>query len=460
MRLALSVLVIGYWGYCASALAASASAQSLEDETVSRLAEYLRIDTINPPGNESNAVDFFAKLLDAEAIAYESAESAPGRGNLWARLEGGSEPALILLNHTDVVPADENYWTTDPLSGEIRDGYLWGRGALDMKGTGMLQFQAFIALHRAGKPLNRDVIFMATADEEAGGFYGAGWLVENRPELFEGVGFLLNEGGGGSRSGDTVSFGIEVTQKVPLWLRLIASDAPGHGSTPRVSSAVSRLIRALSNIDHYEFAPRIVPAVEIYFEGIAEDQHGERRSQFANLSEAVKDPSFLLALQLDNPFLHALLRNTCSITRLEGSSKINVVPPEVTAEIDCRLLPDQDQDAFVALLHSVINDPAVRVEKIMGFTPAVSSTDSDLYRAITTVAERHFPGARVVPSISTGFTDSHFLRDLGIVCYGFDPTVVPVEIEGSVHGNDERVPVASIRSGVQHLLEILELVVY
>ena len=168
MRLALSVLVIGYWGYCASALAASASAQSLEDETVSRLAEYLRIDTINPPGNESNAVDFFAKLLDAEAIAYESAESAPGRGNLWARLEGGSEPALILLNHTDVVPADENYWTTDPLSGEIRDGYLWGRGALDMKGTGMLQFQAFIALHRAGKPLNRDVIFMATADEEAG----------------------------------------------------------------------------------------------------------------------------------------------------------------------------------------------------------------------------------------------------------------------------------------------------
>ena len=142
------------------------------------------------------------------------------------------------------------------------------------------------------------------------------------------------------------------------------------------------------------------------------------------------------------------------------SSKINVVPPEVTAEIDCRLLPDQDQDAFVALLHSVINDPAVRVEKIMGFTPAVSSTDSDLYRAITTVAERHFPGARVVPSISTGFADSHFLRDLGIVCYGFDPTVVPVEIEGSVHGNDERVPVASIRSGVQHLLEILELVVY
>jgi len=437
-----------------------AASQTLEDETVSRLAEYLRVDTINPPGNETNAVQFLAKLLDAEGIPYETAESAPGRGNLWARLEGGDEPALLLLNHTDVVPADENYWSTDPLSGEIRDGYLWGRGALDMKGLGMLELETFLALARDGKPLNRDVIFMATADEEAGGFYGAGWLVENRPELFDDVGFLLNEGGGGTLDGDTVTFGVEVTQKVPLWLRLIASDEPGHGSTPHVSSSVSRLIRALSNVDNYEFAPRIVPAVGIYFEGLAESQEGDRRRQFANMSEAVKEPGFLLSLQLENPFLHALTRNTCSITRLEGSTKINVVPPEVRAEIDCRLLPDQDHDEFIALLRSVINDPGVRIEKIMGFTPAVSTTDTALYRAIETVVQKHYPGARVIPSVSTGFTDSHFLRDLGIVAYGFDPTVVPNEVEGTVHGNDERVPVESIRQGVRHLLEILELVVY
>jgi acetylornithine deacetylase/succinyl-diaminopimelate desuccinylase-like protein len=434
--------------------------QSLEDETVSRLQEYLRVDTINPPGNESRAVEFFAKLLEAEGIPYETAESAPGRGNIWARLKGGDEPALVLLNHTDVVPADEDYWSTDPLSGEIRNGELYGRGALDMKGTAMVQFQAFLALHRAGKPLRRDVLFVATADEEAGGFYGAGWLVENRPELFENVGLLLNEGGGGSRDGESLVFGVEVTQKVPLWLRLVASGAPSHGSTPHVTSSVSRLLGALARIDDYEFQPRIVPAVQIYFEGIAEEQEGERRQQFVNLGQAIKDPEFLLQLQLDNPFLHALTRNTCTITRLQGSNKINVVPPEATAEIDCRLLPDQDHDEFIALLESIINDPKIRIEKIMGFTPSVSTTDTELYRAIRTVCEKNYPGADVVPMVSTGFTDSHFFRDLGIVSYGFDPTIVPVELDNTVHGNDERVPVESVKQGVRQLIEILGLVVY
>jgi len=441
-------------------LLALAFAQSFEKETVDRLQEYLRVDTINPPGNESRAVELFARFLEAEGIPYETAESAPGRGNLWARLEGGAEPALVLLNHTDVVPADPGYWETSPLSGEIKDGQIWGRGALDMKGTGLLQLQAFIALKRSGKPLRRDVVFVATADEEAGGFYGAGWLVENRPEIFEGAKLLLNEGGGGTLASGVTTFDVEVTQKVPLWLRLTASDEPGHGSTPRVSSAVSRLIRALGNIDDYEFPPRIVPAVEIYFEGLAESQQGEWKNRFGSIADAVKDPRFLLGLQLGNPSLHALTRNTCSITRLEGSSKINVVPPEVSAEIDCRLLPDQNAEAFVEDLRSIVNDAGVRIETLMAFTPAVSSTDSDLYRAIETVVERHYPGSRVIPSVSTGFTDSHFFRDLGIVAYGFDPTVVPAELQGTVHGNNERVPVESIERGVGHLLEILQILVH
>lgn len=461
IQLGVSLLLLSVSGPLSAApVQSTESLQRLEQETVDRLQDYLRVDTTNPPGNESRAVAFFAALLDAEGIPYETAESAPGRGNLWARLDGGSEPALVLLNHTDVVPADPDYWDDDPLSGEIKDGHLFGRGALDMKGTGMLQFQTFVALHRAGKPLNRDVLFVATADEEAGGFYGAGWLVENRPELFDNVGFLLNEGGGGSEAQDGVVFGVEVTQKVPLWLRLVASDEPGHGSTPHVSSAVSRLIRALSNIDNFEFAPRIVPAVQVYFEGIAAKQQGVRRRQFADIGAAVKDPSFLLSLQLESPFLHALTRNTCSITRLEGSSKINVVPPEVAAEIDCRLLPDQDIDAFIAELEFLVNDPAVKIEKIMGFTPAVSSTETELYRAIIEVCKRHYPEADITPSVSTGFTDSHFFRDLDIVSYGFDPTIIPAAIEGGVHGNNERVPVDGVKQGVRMLLEIVERVVY
>ena len=151
--------------------ATAAHAQSIEDEALDWLQQIVRIDTINPPGNETRAVEFIAAILDAEGIPYKTAESAPGRGNLWARLEGGDEPSLIMLQHTDVVPANREYWTTDPLSGEIKDGYLWGRGTLDMKGTGMSQLATFISLHRAGAPLNRDVLLVATADEEAGGYY-------------------------------------------------------------------------------------------------------------------------------------------------------------------------------------------------------------------------------------------------------------------------------------------------
>lgn len=439
---------------------ALSQSESLEDETVHRLQQYLRIDTTNPPGNETRAVEFFAKLLEEEGIPYETAESAPGRGNLWARLEGGDEAALVLLNHTDVVPADESHWSVAPLAAEIRNGVLYGRGALDMKSTAMLQFQAFVALHRAGRPLRRDVLFVATADEEAGGFFGAGWLVENRPEIFDDVGFLLNEGGNGSRDGDGIVFGVEVTQKVPLWLRLVASGEPSHGSTPRVSSSVRRLLAALSKIDAYEFEPRIIPAVATYFRGLAMTESEPKRGQFLSLDQSVRDPGFLRQLQLESPFLHALTRNTCSVTRLEGSNKINVVPPEAAAEIDCRLLPDQDIEAFITQLESIIGDPQIAIETMMVFTPAVSSADTELYRAIETVCKEHFPTAQVIPMVSTGFTDSHFFRDLGIVSYGFDPTIIPADIEGTIHGNDERIPVDAVQQGLRRFLEILELMVY
>ena len=206
--------------------------QTPEDEAVRWVQDLIRIDTINPPGNEFRAVNFYAEIFESEGIEYETAESAEGRGNIWARLEGGNEPGLILLQHLDVVPAEEEFWTIDPLSGDIRDGYILGRGARDMKGLGVIQLASFLSLHRSGAELNRDIIFLATADEEAGGFYGVDWLIKNRPEIFEGAGILLNEGGGGSRNeeGDVV-FGIEVTQKVPVWLRLNAIDTPGHGSS-------------------------------------------------------------------------------------------------------------------------------------------------------------------------------------------------------------------------------------
>ncbi len=421
-----------------------------------RLSAYIQVNTQNPPGNETRGAEFFAEIFDAAGIAYETAESAPGRGNIWARLEGGREPALVLLNHMDVVPADLRYWSASPFGGAIRDGHVYGRGALDMKGLGIVQLQAFLALHASGARLNRDVIFIATADEEAGGAFGAGWLVENRPELFENVGYLLNEGGGGTVLGEDVVFSVELTQKVPLWLRLVAHGNPGHGSSPQVETAVTRALRAGDRLARTRFEARVIPAVQAMFEGMAPYQNDTLTSSYADIGNAVQDPEFMHYLQLTNPGHHALLRNTCSLTGMQGSSKINVVPTEAIIELDCRLLPDQDPEAFLEELAHIINDPNVTIEKIMGFTPAVSSPDNPLYRMIEDVYGDYFPGVVVVPGVTTGFTDSHFFRDLGIVSYGYGPFVVPGPDRRGVHGNNERISVENLIRGTELYYELLE----
>ena len=428
---------------------------ALQDEAVEWLQQYIRVNTVNPPGNETRGAEFFAEIFEAEGIEYEVVESAPGRGNIWARIEGGDEPGLVLLHHMDVVPADERFWSTDPLSGEVRDGYIYGRGALDTKTSGILHLATFLTLHRTGTPLNRDVVFMATADEEAGGFFGAGWLVENRPELFENIGFLLNEGGGGEVVEGKVQFGIEVTQKVPYWVRLTATGNPGHGSSPQVSYASLELIEALDRLGRYEFEPRVIAAVDGHFKGMAERHPEPWRSRFQDLASAIREPGVLLELQEYAPWLHTLVRNTCSITRFGGSGKINVVSPQVWAEIDCRLLPDQDPEAWLAELQEVLG-PEIDMEVMMGFTPAVSSTDTELYRTVRDVTLETFPEASFVPQVLGGFTDSHFFRDLGIVSYGYEATAMPAEDSGGVHGNDERVTEENVRRGVEITIKILE----
>ena len=438
--------------------AASVGAQdvdlaALQDEAVAWLQEYVRLDTQNPPGNEILGAEFFAGIFEAEGIPYEVAQSAPGRGNIWARLEGGDEPALVLLHHMDVVPADPRYWTADPLGGELRDGMIYGRGTLDTKTSGILHLAAFLAIHRSGVPLRRDIIFMGTADEEAGGFFGAGWLVENRPELFENVGYLLNEGGGGEVVAGKVQFGVEVTQKVPYWLRLKTTGEPGHGSRPNPSSSVTEMIEALGRLRAHRFSPRIIPAVDAYFKGLAAGQPEPWRQRFQDMA-AHLDDQVLAALQEYDPGLHGLTRNTCSLTRLAGSDKINVVPPETTAEVDCRLLPDQDPDLWLEEMAAVLGGE-VEIEVLMGFTPAVSSTDTELYRIVRDVTLEAFPGAEFVPAVQGGFTDSHFFRDLGIVSYGYEATATPQEDWSGVHGNDERVSEENVRRGVAMTLQIV-----
>ena len=454
LKIIFTVLIT--WLFTSSLL----SNESMEDEAVKLLQNYLRVDTISPPGNESRAVEFFAKILEKEGIEYDSAESAPGRGNLWARLKGGDKPALILLHHSDVVPANEEYWDFDPLSGEIKDGYILGRGALDMKGTGISHFANFLALHRSGKKLNRDVIFIAAADEESGGTYGVGWLIENKPEIFEGAGLLLNEGGSGFRSNDQVIFSIEITQKIPVWLKLTSIDQPGHGSSPRTTSSVSRIVEALHKIWNNPFEPRILPAVERVFEERSIGLDEPMASEYRDIKTSIQNPDFMKRLQLFSPSTHALTRETCSLTRMEGSNKINVIPPKAWAEIDCRILPDKTPKDFIKQITDLIDDSNIEVELLMSGYPGVSPMDSELYLAIEEFIGQNYPNSKLSPSVSTGFTDSRFTRGIGIASYGFNTYIYEGNESSSIHGNNEKINEKSFRNSVNDLQLILNKVLF
>ena len=432
----------------------------LENEAVQLLQAYLQVDTISPPGNESRAVDFLGNIFDQEGIKYDSAESDKGRGNIWARLKGGDKPALILLHHSDVVPANEEYWDFDPLSGEIVDGYIQGRGALDMKGTGISHLANFLRLHRSNKKLNRDIILIAAADEESGGEYGMGWLVENRPEIFKDAGILLNEGGSGFRSKDVVGFSIEITQKIPVWLRLTSIDQPGHGSSPRTTSSVSRIVEALNIIWNNPFEPRIIPEVDRVFADRSAGLSEPFQSAYKNIKEVIEDPNFMKELQEFSPSAHALTRDTCSLTRMEGSNKINVVPPKASAEIDCRILPDNKPEEFITQIEDLIKDTGVIVEPIMLGFPGSSPTDSELYLAIEDFIQKNYPGSKLSPSVSTGFTDSRFSRGMGIASYGFNTYIYEGNESSSIHGNNERIHEERYRKSVGDLSLILDQVVY
>ena len=427
------------------------------DETVDLLVKYLRIDTTNPPGNEDRAARFFASVLEKEGIEYKIFETAPGRSILYARLKGsGQKRPLILLNHTDVVPAEKEFWTADPFGGAIRDGYVYGRGAIDMKGLGAAQFMVLLLLKRAGVALDRDVIFLATPDEEAGGREGAGWLVRMHPELVRDAEFLLNEGSGNAVVGNRVLFyGVGTTEKTPCWIRLTARGTPGHGSVPRKESAPSRMLRALGKLESYETELRATPPVARFFRSIAHLQsNADLRRAYADIDAAIKDPLLRRVIQ-SRPSDVALLSNTIQPTVVNIGGKTNVIAPIATAEIDSRLLPGQSPQDFVAEVRRAIADPSVSVETILAFGATESPLETDLFRAISGAIRQQDASAYFVPTVLQGFTDSHFFRDLGVICYGFSPFLIAPEDSRGVHGNDERISAEVLRNGTRLLYRVV-----
>jgi acetylornithine deacetylase/succinyl-diaminopimelate desuccinylase-like protein len=431
--------------------------QGLEEEGVALLSRYIQIDTTNPPGNEIKAAQFLKQVLDREGIESRIIESAPGRGNIYARLRGdGSKKSVVMLHHMDVVPAEAKLWKEPPFSGAMKDGMIWGRGAIDNKGGGVMQLMALLALKRQNVQLKGDVIFIGTADEEAGGVLGAGYLLDKHPELFKDVAVVLNEGGGIrlGEDGRARMYSVGIAEKVPLWLKLTATGTPGHAASPGGNQAVLKMISALNRIASYQSPIKVVPEVQKFYADSAASAPAGRRAQYSDLTKALQDAVFAAEFLKDRSN-NARVRNTISITGIKGSDKINVIPAEASAEIDVRLLPGEEPQAFLNEIRRVVADDSIKIEILLSRAAAASPISAEALKVIAEYAQAEDPGAPMLFPMGSGFTDCHFFRAKRIPCLGFLPRRSHPSESGMVHGVNERISVESLKSDIRAMYEIV-----
>ena len=423
-------------------------------EAAGWLRAYLRIDTTTPPGNERSAAVYLGGILQRAGIPSRLVATPSGRASLWARLAAAghppARPAILLLHHLDVVAPGPG-WSVQPFGGVVRDGRLWGRGAIDDKSLGIAQLAALIDLKRRGVALDRDVIFLAVADEESGGGQGTGWLLEHHPELFAGVEAVIGEGGRNQiGAGDRLLWwGVEVAQKRPLWLEVKASGRGGHGSGLNPFSAIHVLIAGLDRVLQAKPRWHVTPAARDYLAAIA-PMHGEKlRHSLSHLDETIgpDGPRGLLMPGMANLFL-----DTVQVTVLNGGSRINVIPESARALVDVRLLPDTDSDEFLKRMNTALGQ-GVEARVLLSSPPAPSSPASGrLYAALARVLAKEAP---VVPAMIPGLTDSRYFRQRGIAAYGVSPFVLKAEDLAGIHGRDERIPLAELDRGVERMRRLL-----
>lgn len=430
------------------------------DLAVEWMKQYLQVNTTNPPGNEDRAVAWFKKILDEAGIENRTFEFAPGRGDIWARIPAstpGKKRPFILLSHTDVVTSDPAHWKVPPFSAEVIDGVMYGRGAQDMKCEGLAQLVAFVMLKREKVELDRDIILLATGDEEVDD-RGTDWMIANQRELLGNPEYLITEGGENPLENAKVKYiGIDVAEKSPFWIHVVAHGRPGHGSRPIAESAPNRLVRALDRIVNYRTELKALPVAEQFLGAMASYETGQRSKWFRNLRQAVRDPEFQ-KMANDDASINYMLRNTVSLTMFGGSQQTNVIPAEAWANLDVRLLPGENPQEFLALLKKVVNDPDVSVEPLRKeqFQPAnASPMDTALMAAIRTTAAKYFPGTPVVPRLSSGYTENQRFRQLGVTSYGFSPYTATAEEGSSEHGDNERIRVEELRRGFRVVYDVV-----
>ncbi len=421
-------------------------------EALDIFVRYLQIDTSNPPGNEKPAARYLGSLLEAEGIETEYIETAPGREVMVGRLRGdGSKRALMLCNHTDVVPVEEQYWDMPAFEGVVKDGKVYGRGAVDMKGTGVMQLMAFLALKREGVPLKRDVVFCAVPDEEAGSALGMQWLCEHRPDLVD-VEFELSEGGMGTNrfaGKQTKLFNVATNEKFGGGaLKLTAVGTPGHGSRPHADNSAVHLMRALVKLADWDRGITYTPDTIAYLERLAE----------AGLMPPMSDKEAVEAQIRRSPALYAAFVNTLNVTMVKSGIKINVIPAKSQAFCDCRLLPGQDPEEWRKEVEAYIDDPRIEVElaRVTSSTlPKPADWDTELFWTINSVIKESMEDAVVVPSMTVGATDNRFLRERGIPAYGFIPCLLSPEEAAGFHGNNEHLSIENLNMGCELMYEVV-----
>jgi len=433
-------------------------------ETIRHLQALLRLDTTNPPGNEMLAAEYLAGVLRADGIEPLVLEAAPGRGNLVARLTGSGERApLLLYCHTDVVPAEAEYWTHPPFAGEVADGYVWGRGAADMKDTVAEQLMVMLLLKRQGVRLKRDVIFAAAADEEIGGTNGFGipWLVKHHPNLLRAE-FALSEVGGFNMdfAGKPV-YMVQVAEKGTVWLKVRARGRPGHASVPHGDNAVVHLARAVDRLATRGLPYHLTAATAGLLDATAASAGatplGELLLSLKTAAGAERAfAADLLGPEL-GPFLYALLHNTATPTGLTAGIKTNVIPAVAEVVVDGRTLPGFDTAAFLAELRAVMGEQ-LEYEVTMESPPLETPHTTELFEMMAASLRAHDPAATaVVPYMMSGATDAKYLAPLGVPTYGFAPLQLPPDMKlmEMFHAHDERAPVEGLGWGVRVLYEVV-----
>lgn len=428
-------------------LAAALPAQDwskVQSETVGHFINLLKLDTTNPPGNETIAAEYLKKILDAEGIETKMLIAEPDRANLMARIRGsGAKKPILILGHTDVVGVQREKWSFEPFAGIRKDGYIFGRGTLDDKDNVVACLMTMLLLKRENVALDRDVIFIAESGEEGGALAGFQHVVamhwsEIDPE------FVLAEGGGGIlRNGQPFTVTDAAAEKVPRRMKLIARGTAGHGSVPRPDNAIAHLATAVSRVATWNPPMRLNDITRTYFERLATISSPEARARYNGLFDESKRASIEQYLSANELRHNSMLRTSVSPTIIKGGFRVNVIPSDAEADLDVRALPDEDMDAFVAEMRKVIGDAQVEIKPQLVYRPAppASRLDTEMFRVLEQTAKKIYPGAVVLPTMLTGATDMSYARAKGVNSYGIGPLIEEKDAEsgGGAHGDDEKV---------------------